>query len=129
MEKHQENAGEVAAWLGEQPKIKKVYYAGLKNHPGYEISKKQSTGFGGMISFEVDSEQTAINLLERLQVIHFAESLGGAETLITYPATQTHADLSAEERQAKGISSRLLRLSVGLESPSDIISDIQQALK
>lgn len=129
MEKHQDNAGKVAAWLCEQSKIKKVYYAGLKNHPGYEISKKQSTGFGGMISFEVDTEQTAINLLERLQVIHFAESLGGAETLITYPATQTHADLPAEEREAKGISSRLLRLSVGLESPSDIIADIQQALK
>jgi Cystathionine beta-lyases/cystathionine gamma-synthases len=128
MEKHQENADKIAAWLCGQPKIRNVYYVGLKSHPGYAVSKKQATGFGGMISFEADSELTARNLLERVKVIRFAESLGGVETLITYPATQTHADLPAEEREARGISNRLLRLSVGLESPADIIGDIQQAL-
>lgn len=128
MEKHQENAKKVAVWLCEEPKIKNVYYVGLQNHIGYEISKRQSTGFGGMISFEVDSERTAINLLERLKMIRFAESLGGVETLITYPATQTHADLTVEEREAKGINNRLLRLSVGLESSTDIIDDLQQGL-
>jgi cystathionine gamma-synthase len=128
MDKQQANAEKIAAWLCEQPKIKKVYYVGLKNHPGYEISKKQTTGFGAMISFEVDLEQTAINLLERVKVIHFAESLGGVETLITYPATQTHADLSPEERESRGINGKLLRLSIGLESTDDIIGDLQQAM-
>lgn len=128
MDRQQESAKKIADWLCDQPKVKKVYYAGLNNHPGYEISRKQTTGFGAMISFEVDSELTAKNLLERVKIIHFAESLGGVETLITYPATQTHADLPAEEREARGINNRLLRLSVGLESPADLIHDIQQAL-
>ena len=128
MERQQANAEKIADWLCGQPKIKSVYYVGLKSHPGYEISKRQSTGFGAMISFETDSEQTAVNLLERVKMIHFAESLGGVETLITYPATQTHADLSPEEREARGINAGLLRLSVGLESVDDIIGDLQQAL-
>lgn len=128
MERQQANAERIAGWLGGQPKIKKVFYVGLKTNPGFEINRKQSSGAGAMISFESDSETTAKNLLERVKLIRFAESLGGVESLITYPATQTHADLSREEREARGINSCLLRLSVGLESYNDIVSDLQQAL-
>lgn len=129
MEKQQENAIKVAEWLCSHPKIKSVYYPGLASHPQYEISKKQASGFGAMISFEVDSEQTAINLLERLNLIYYAESLGGVESLITYPMLQTHADIPKEEREAKGINEKLIRLSVGLEYVDDIISDLKQALR
>lgn len=129
MEKQQENAIALAKWLGKQVKVKKVYYTGLETHPDYEISKKQAKGFGAMISFELDSEQTAIRLLERVNLVLYAESLGGVETLITYPMLQTHADIPKEEREAKGINEKLLRLSVGLENVNDIIDDLAQALK
>lgn len=127
MEKQQENAGRLARWLCTQLKVKKVYYVGLPSHPDYEVSKRQAAGFGAMISFEVDSEQTARQLLERVSLIKFAESLGGVETLITYPMLQTHADVPKEEREAKGINERLLRLSVGLECADDLIADLRQA--
>lgn len=128
MEKQQENALKLAKWLRTQPKIKKVYYVGLPDHPDYEITLKQTTGFGAMISFEVDSEETAKQLLENVKLVFYAESLGGVETLITYPMLQTHADVPKEEREAKGINERLLRLSVGLESIDTIIEDLEQAL-
>lgn len=129
MERQQENALKLAGWLAQHPKIKAVYYAGLPTHHGYEISKRQARGFGSMISFETDSEQTAHQVLERVKLILFAESLGGVETLITYPMLQTHADIPASEREAKGINERLLRLSVGLEASDDIIADLEQALR
>lgn len=128
VEKQQENAKKVAEWLSKQQKVKKIYYIGLTSHPGYEITKKQSSGFGGMISFEVDSENTAKNILNKVKMIRFAESLGGVETLITYPVTQTHSDVPKEERELRGINGRLLRLSVGIESPDDIIADLNQAI-
>ena len=128
MERQQENAMKVANWLTTHEKVKKVYYIGLPTHPDYEISKNQATGFGSMISFEVDSEDTAIKLLENIHLILFAESLGGVETLITYPMLQTHADVPMEERIERGISDRLLRLSVGLENVDEIIADLAQAL-
>lgn len=128
MEKQQENALKIANWLCDQPKIKNVYYVGLSTHPDYEISKNQARGFGAMISFQVDSKQTAKQLLERVKLVLYAESLGGVETLITYPMLQTHADVPKEEREAKGIDERLLRLSVGLEYVDDIIADLKQAL-
>lgn len=128
MERQQENAMKIARWLSSHKKVKAVYYAGLPSHPQYEISKKQTTGFGAMISFETDSERTALDLLERVQVIKYAESLGGVESLITYPMLQTHADIPKEVREAKGINERLLRFSVGLESAADLISDLEQAL-
>jgi cystathionine gamma-synthase len=105
-----------------------VFYAGLPTHPDYEVSLKQAKGSGAMISFEVDREETAKTLLEHLKIVLFAESLGGVETLITYPMLQTHADVPKEEREAKGINERLLRVSVGLESIDDIIGDFKQAL-
>lgn len=129
MERQQESAIKISNWLNNHDKVKKVFYIGLPSSVGYEISKKQASGFGAMISFEVDSEKTAIKILERVKLIQFAESLGGVETLITYPMTQTHVDVPKEERDKKGINERLLRLSIGLEDVDDLINDLSQALK
>jgi len=129
MDREQQSAEEIALWLMSRPKIKKVYYVGLPSHPDYEISKRQAAGFGAMISFEVESGETAKRVLERVSIIRYAESLGGAETLITYPMLQTHADVPKEEREAKGINERLLRLSVGLEGVQDLIEDLKYALE
>lgn len=128
MEKQQENAMKLANWMCTHPKMKSVYYVGLPQHPDYEVSNRQARGFGAMISFEVDSEKTAVQMLERVKVVLYAESLGGVETLITYPMLQTHADIPKEEREAKGINERLLRISVGIECIDDIIADLEQAL-
>jgi len=128
MEACDKSARTVAAWLRDHPKVTNVFYPGLKDHPDIEVSKKQSSGFGGMISFEVDSEATAVNVLEKVKLILFAESLGGVETLITYPITQTHADLPKAMREQNGINERLLRLSVGIEDVNDIIEDLKNAL-
>ncbi|MFU0827472.1 MAG: Cystathionine gamma-lyase [Lachnoclostridium sp.] len=128
MDRQQDNAIKLAKWLTSHKKVKKVYYTGLPDHPGYAVTLKQAKGFGSMISFEVDREETAIQLLERLQLILFAESLGGVETLITYPMLQTHADVPIEERLKRGINERLLRISVGLENIDDLIDDLAQAL-
>lgn len=125
----EENAMKIAEYLNSHPKIKDVYYTGLKDHKGYDISVKQARGFGGMLSFRTDTVETARNLLEKVEVILFAESLGGTETLITYPMTQTHADLSEEDRLSKGIDETLLRLSVGIEDIDDLISDFENALR
>ena len=128
MERQQENALAIAKWLQTQKKIKQVYYIGLEDHPGYEINKKQTTGFGSMISFKVDSETTARKLLESVKLIAYAESLGGVESLITYPMLQTHGDLPVEVREKLGITEDFLRLSVGIENADDLIADLEQAL-
>lgn len=128
LERQQETAFLISRWLSEQKQVRAVYYPGLPEHPGYEISRRQTTGFGAMLSFQVDSRETACRLLERVSLIQYAESLGGAESLITYPMLQTHADIPAGEREKKGIGDRLLRLSVGLESAKDLIEDLEQAL-
>jgi len=128
MERHNQNAAETAKWLCGQRKVKKVYYLGLESHPGHETVKKQSTGFGGMISFEVESAELALSVLKKVKVIQFAESLGGVESLITYPVTQTHADVPEEKREKNGINAKLLRLSVGIEDVCDIIADLDQAI-
>jgi cystathionine gamma-synthase len=128
MERCQQNAQEVASFLYSHPKVVKVNYPGLKDHPGLEISNNQSSGYGAMISFEVDTEETAVKTLEKVKMVLYAESLGGTETLITYPLLQTHSDVPESVREALGINSRLLRLSVGLEEIGDIIDDLKQAL-
>ena len=128
MERAQENALAIAAWLKTQPKVKKVYYVGLPEHPGYEVNRKQSRGSGAMLSFTLDSAETALQVLAKVKVITFAESLGGPESLITLPATQTHADVSAEDREKLGITDSFLRMSVGLENAQDLIADLQQAM-
>lgn len=128
MQRQQENAINLANWLKKQDKITKVHYIGLPEHKSYAISQKQATGFGAMISFQVDSEDTAKRILEKVQIIQYAESLGGVESLITYPMLQTHADVPKELRQAKGVNETLLRLSVGTEAIEDLLADLQQAL-
>lgn len=128
MEKHQANALAVAEFLQTHPKVTSVLYPGLPDHPGHELCLEQSSGFGGTLTFYVDNGETAKKLLESVKLIAFAESLGGVESLITYPLTQTHADLSMEEREAKGINERMIRLSVGIEDANDIIADLEQAL-
>ena len=128
MERAQENALAIANWLKTQPKVKKVYYVGLPEHPGYDINRKQSRGSGAMLSFTLDSAETALQVLAKVKIITFAESLGGPESLITLPATQTHADVSAEDREKLGITDSFLRMSVGLENVQDLIADLQQAM-
>lgn len=127
MEKAQENAILIAGWLKEQVQVKKVFYPGLPEHPGYDIMKKQSRGYGAMISFEVESPELAKRILNKVQLLQFAESLGGVETLITYPIMQTHADVPKDELEENGITDRLLRISAGIEDGRDLLEDLQQA--
>lgn len=127
IERQQQNALEMARWLQAQSWVRQVLYVGLPTHPGYAVNAAQSRGSGAMISFVVDSEATALRLLRGVRLILFAESLGGTETLLTYPVTQTHAEVPLAERQARGIDNRLLRLSVGLEAPADLQADLLQA--
>lgn len=129
MERQQKNAMQIAEWLLGHEKVKKVLYPGLKNHPGYEINAGQTRGGGSMISFVADSEETALQVLKKVRLITFAESLGGTESLITYPALQTHPDVPKEIREHLGITETLLRLSVGLENADDLIRDLKQALE
>ncbi|MDH4025897.1 MAG: PLP-dependent aspartate aminotransferase family protein [Desulfuromonadales bacterium] len=128
IDQHCKNAIIVAKWLEQHPKVTEIYYPGLKQHPGHELSKNQAKDFGGMLSFRVSSAEHARSVLKRLKLISFAESLGGVESLMTLPAIQTHADIPEAERERLGICERLLRLSVGTESVEDIIADLEQAL-
>ena len=128
LDRQGQTASRIANWLQSHPRVKKVHYVGLPSHPDHELSQRQATGFGSMISFEVDSAETARQVLERVQLILYAESLGGTETLITYPILQTHADIPEDIRQSLGVTDRLLRLSVGLEHADDLIRDLDAAL-
>lgn len=128
MEKQQQNAMEVAKWLKNNKNVEKVYYVGLPDHNGYEISKKQTTGFGAMISFSVKNPELVEKILRSVKVITFAESLGGVESLITYPMVQTHGSIPKEIRDALGVDEKLLRLSVGIENLQDIIDDLDNAI-
>lgn len=124
MEQSQKNAIELANWLKAQKVVKKVFYPGLKEHPGYEIMKKQASGFGSMLTFNVNTKENALKILEGVKMIKFAESLGGVETLITYPDTQTHADVPEETRLKNGITPCTLRLSTGIEDVEDLIAEL-----
>lgn len=126
MERSQENAIRIAEWLKTQNIVRKVYYPGLPEHPGYEIMKKQARGFGSMITFQVDSKEHALQILKQVQMIKFAESLGGVETLITYPTTQTHADVPEEVRLKNGITPCTLRLSTGIEDIEDLLGELSE---
>ncbi len=128
MDRINDNAYKVAEWLRGCNKIKKVFYVGFKDNKGYEIIKKQATGFGGMISIEVESEELAKKILKDVKIFQYAESLGGVDSLITYPMKQTHADLKKEEREAKGINERFLRISIGIENVEDLINDLKEAI-
>lgn len=129
MDRHAYNAKRVAEFLRNHPKVNKVYYVGFEDHPQYDISVKQTKGFGGMISFELDSMDTVNKFLEKINLILFAESLGGVESLVTHPASRTHTEVSKEAREKLGITDTLLRLSVGIENIDDLLNDIKQALE
>lgn len=128
MEAHDKNGRVVANFLAEHPAVQKVYYPGLASHPQHELAKRQQTGFGGMVSFETGSLDNAKKVLEGVKLCILGESLGGVESLISHPASMTHASVPVETRQRLGITDGLVRISVGIEDVEDIISDLDQAL-
>lgn len=128
IDRQQANAQAIAEWLKRQARVRRVHYPGLPEHRGHELLKRQARGFGGMIAFEMQDPAMVEPLLKKLQLISFAESLGGVETLITFPEVQTHADFEPEKRARFGITSALLRLSVGIEDVGDLIADLEQGL-
>lgn len=128
MERHQENAFRVARFLREHAAVTDVFYPGLADHPDHAVQQKQATGFSGMVSFRVRDARLVAPFLQHLRVISFAESLGGVESLCTYPATQTHADIPVEIREKVGVCDRLIRLSVGIEHADDLLADLGFAL-
>ena len=130
MKRHEENAFAVAEYLERHPTVKRVFYPGLKSHPGHEIAKRQMKGFGGMVSFEIEGGTPAAEaLLRRLELFSLAESLGGADSLVEHPATMSHASMPEDVRKQVGIGGDLIRLSVGLENVDDLIEDLEQALQ
>ncbi|MBY3622571.1 aminotransferase class I/II-fold pyridoxal phosphate-dependent enzyme [Acinetobacter sp. CUI P1] len=129
MERHESNALAIAHYLLEHPAIAEVFHPGLPNHPGHEIQKRQSSGNTGIFSFKLKDARYVEPLLRHIRLIAFAESLGGVESLMTYPAVQTHADIPVEIRNAVGVDDRLLRFSVGIEHAEDLIADLGQALE
>ncbi|MBR5432962.1 MAG: PLP-dependent transferase [Bacteroidales bacterium] len=126
MKKAQENALKIAEWLKTQPIVTKVIYPGLPEHSGHSILKKQARGFGSMLTFQVQKKEFACSFLEKVKLIKFAESLGGVETLVTYPITQTHAEVPPEELARNGITDCTLRLSVGIEDSDDLIAEMEK---
>ena len=128
MEQHDKSGRAVAAFLEEHPKVRKVYYPGSASHPQHSLARRQQRGFGGMVAFDVGSLEAARTVLESVRLCTLAESLGGVETLISHPATMTHASVDAAKRERIGITDGLVRISVGIEDTDDIIADIDQAL-
>lgn len=129
LERQAATAEKIAYWLRKCSQVNKVYYIGFQNHPGFAVTSKQCSGYGAMISVEFDSPETAKKVLRNIKVFQYAESLGGVESLITYPMLQTHADIPEAERLARGINDRFLRISVGIENAEDLIEDLEQALR
>ncbi|SEI88457.1 cystathionine gamma-synthase [Dyadobacter sp. SG02] len=130
MQRHCENAGQVAIWLAAHPKVGKVYYPGLPDHPGHDLAARQMRGFGGVVSFELkdDSYEKAVRTMENLEVFALGESLGGVESLCTHPASMSHGGMPREERLKIGLKDTLIRLSVGIEDVEDLIADLDQAI-
>ncbi|MGH9531060.1 MAG: trans-sulfuration enzyme family protein [Terriglobales bacterium] len=129
MVQHDKNGRTVAAYLDKHRKVKHVYYPGLKHHPQHQLAKRQMKGFGSMVTFELGSLANAKRMLAKVRVCSLGESLGGVETLISHPATMTHAALGKEGRKAIGLTDGMVRLSVGIEDVEDIIADLENALK
>jgi len=129
MERHNENAMRIAVYLKQHPKVKKVFYPGLPEHPQYELAKKQMSGFGGMISVEFDTFETTKQFLNNAKVFTLAESLGGVESLLCHPVSMTHASVPKEKREKFGLTEKLVRFSVGIEDVEDLIADIEQAIQ
>jgi cystathionine beta-lyase/cystathionine gamma-synthase len=128
MEKHDESGRVVAEFLAKHKKVKKVFYPGLPDHPQHELAKRQMSGFGSMITFETGSLSNANKMLRKVRVCSLGESLGGVETLISHPATMTHAALGEKGRKEIGITDGLVRISVGIEDVEDLVDDLAQAL-
>jgi cystathionine beta-lyase/cystathionine gamma-synthase len=128
MRAHDANGRAVASWLAKQPKVERVIYPGLPEHPGHALAAKQMSGFGGMISFDLGSLEAAKRLLDRVRICALGESLGGVESLISHPASMTHASVEPDERLLRGITPGLVRVSVGIEDLSDILADLENAL-
>jgi cystathionine beta-lyase/cystathionine gamma-synthase len=129
MERHEANGRAIARFLAEHPKVKKVLYPGLPDHPGHDLQKRQASGFGAMITFDVGGYAEAKIVLDRTRVMSLAESLGGVETLISHPATMTHASVPVEERAKLGLTDGLVRISVGIEDLDDLLGDLDFALR
>jgi cystathionine beta-lyase/cystathionine gamma-synthase len=128
MDRHEQNARAIADFLANHSKVKTVLWPGLPSHPGHEVHKRQASGFGSMISIELGSFAAAKAMLDRMRVMSFAESLGGVESLISHPASMTHASIPPERRAEIGVTDGLVRLSVGLEDVKDLLADLDQAL-
>jgi len=130
IKQQQQNAQEIVRYLQQQPLVKKLYHPSLPEHPGHEIARRQQSGFGAMLSFELDGDEALLRrFLSALELFTLAESLGGVESLISHAATMTHAGMAAEARAAAGISERLLRISVGIEDSDDLIADLDNAFQ
>jgi cystathionine gamma-lyase/cystathionine beta-lyase/cystathionine gamma-lyase/homocysteine desulfhydrase len=127
MRQHDANGRAVAAFLAGHKKVKKVFYPGLPDHPQHELAKRQMSGFGSMITFETGSLNNAKKMLKKVRICSLGESLGGVETLISHPATMTHAALGEKGRKRIGITDGMVRISVGIEDVKDIIADLDQA--
>jgi cystathionine gamma-lyase/homocysteine desulfhydrase len=128
MEEHEQNAREIVDFLVQHKEVKNVYYPGLSSHPNHSIAVTQARGFGGMISFEVESEEKARAIVKKTKYFTLAESLGAVESLISIPALMTHASIPKERREQLGITDGLIRISVGLEDKDDLIEDLKEAL-
>jgi cystathionine gamma-lyase len=129
MRQHCENAQRVAEFLSQQAQVKAVYYPGLPNHPDHSLAARQMSGFGGMVSFAIDGTREDVDAFVRsLRVFALAESLGGIESLCCHPSSMTHGSIPREERERRGVTDTLLRLSVGIEDVEDLIADLKQAL-
>jgi cystathionine beta-lyase/cystathionine gamma-synthase len=129
MDRHEQNTRQVVDYLVKHPKVKQVLYPGLPDHPGHELHKRQASGFGAMVSIEMGSFAAAKAMLDRVRVMSFAESLGGVETLISHPASMTHASIPPERRAEIGVTEGLVRISVGIEDVKDLLEDLDQALE
>jgi cystathionine beta-lyase/cystathionine gamma-synthase len=128
MAQHNLNGMAIAEYLASHPKVQQVIYPGLPSHPQHDLAKRQMNGFGGMVSFDVGTFEGARRVCNRVRLMALAESLGGVETLISHPASMTHASVPPERRAAIGLSESLVRISVGIEDPRDLIEDLEQAL-
>jgi cystathionine gamma-lyase/homocysteine desulfhydrase len=128
MRAHCDNAARIAVFLDEHPGVERVLYPGLPSHPQHELARRQMKGFGGMITLDVGTPERAEAMAGRTRLFALAESLGGVESLISVPGRMTHASVSAERREAMGLTDSLVRLSVGIEDPDDLVADLAQAL-
>jgi cystathionine gamma-lyase/cystathionine beta-lyase/cystathionine gamma-lyase/homocysteine desulfhydrase len=129
MRQHNENGMAIALFLAKHPKVKKVHYPGLPHHPQHRLAQRQMAGFGGMLSLETGSLENAKTVLKSVRLCSLAESLGGVETLISHPASMSHASVPAADRERGGITDGLLRISVGIEDVEDLLADLEQALE